>query len=174
MPHLAVIAGALWRERRLEIWYREASKVVSRRVDPRGLVLKAGVWYLLAERRGEERVYRVSRIVAARERHEPSARPPGFDLAEAWAARSVAFERGRAHVEVTVRVPTASRRYLRNPRVVEEDDRVTAVVRFEGLDHAFHSLLSWGAGLEVLAPPELREKIATAAAETAALYAQPA
>src|SRR5918996_3620758 len=93
VPHLAVIAGALWRGRRLDVRYREGASVVSRRLHPLGLILKAGIWYLLAQRRGEERVYRVSRIVSARERAERGYRPPDFDLAEAWAARSKAFER---------------------------------------------------------------------------------
>jgi predicted DNA-binding transcriptional regulator YafY len=44
------------------------------------------------------------------------------------------------------------------------------IARYDGVDHAFHSLLGWGAHAEVLAPRELRERIATAAAETAALY----
>ena len=95
VPHLAVIAGALWRGRRVDMRYREGSAVVSRRLDPLGLVLKAGVWYLLARRRGEERVYRVSRIVSARERTEECPRDPEFDLAAAWASRSEAFERTR-------------------------------------------------------------------------------
>ena len=77
---------SLWRGRRLDMRYREGAAVVSRRLDPLGLVLKAGVWYLLARRRGEERVYRVSRIVSARERPEESTRAPDFDLATAWAA----------------------------------------------------------------------------------------
>src|ERR687896_1942622 len=63
VPNLPVIASALWRGRRLDIRYREGPAVVARRLDPLGIVLKAGVWYLLAQRRGEERVYRVSRIV---------------------------------------------------------------------------------------------------------------
>src|SRR5262245_47706765 len=95
VPHLALIAGTLWRGNRLDMRYREGADVVSRRLDPLGLVLKAGVWYLLARRRGEERVYRVSRIVSARERAEPCDRPGDFDLAAAWARRSEAFERGR-------------------------------------------------------------------------------
>ena len=105
VPHLPVIAGALWRGRRLEIRYREGAAVVSRRLDPLGLILKAGVWYLLAQRRGEERVYRVSRIVSARERAEPGTRPQDFDLAAAWARRSEAFERSRTRIDVTVRIP---------------------------------------------------------------------
>jgi predicted DNA-binding transcriptional regulator YafY len=171
VPHLPVIASALWRGRRLDMRYREGAKVVSRRIDPLGLVLKAGVWYLLARRRGEERVYRVSRVVSARERPESFERPLGFDLAAAWTARSEAFERSRRQIEVTVRVPQGEVRYLRGARVVEDGDRPVVVARFDGLDHAFHVLLSYGAEAEVLAPPELRERIASAAAETVALYA---
>jgi predicted DNA-binding transcriptional regulator YafY len=171
VPHLPVIAGALWRGRRLEIRYRERATVVSRRLDPLGLVLKAGVWYLLAKRRGEERVYRVSRIVSARERAEPSTRPPDFDLAAAWVERSQAFERSRTPIEVTVRVPRSQLRYLRAARVVEEAERPTVIAQFDGLEHALHSLLAYGAQAEVLAPRTLRRRIAAAAAETVALYA---
>jgi predicted DNA-binding transcriptional regulator YafY len=170
VPCLPTVAAALWRGRRLDMRYREGGTVVTRRLDPLGLVLKAGVWYLLARRRGEERVYRVSRMVSARERPEPSERPPGFDLAAAWAERSDAFERSRRRVEVTVRVPRAEARYLRVERIVEEGEHAVVVARFDGLEHAFHALLSYGPDAEVLDPPELRERIARAAAETAALY----
>ncbi len=129
------------------------------------------MWYLLARRRGEERVYRVSRIVSARERGDPATRPPDFDLAAAWATRSEAFERGRPQVEVTVRVPRGEVRYLRGARVVADDDRPTVVARFDGLDHAYRALLAYGPEAEVLDPPELRSRIARAAAATAALYA---
>lgn len=171
VPTLPVIAGALWRGRRLEIRYREGAGVVSRRLDPLGLILKAGVWYLLAQRRGEERVYRVSRIVLARERAEPCARAADFDLAAAWASRSEAFERSRTQVEVTVRVRRGQVRYLRGARVVEEGERPTVIATFEGLDHALHALLPYGAEAEVLAPRSLRKRIAATAAATAALYA---
>src|SRR5919106_3275859 len=162
-PHLPAIAGALWRGRRLDIRYREGAAVVSRRLDPLGLVLKAGVWYLLARRRGEERVYRVSRIVSARERAEPSVRPPDFDLASAWADRSEAFELTRPQIEVTVRVPRSQLRYLRVVRTLDEGARPTVVARFDGIEHAFHALLAYGPHAEVLAPAELRERIALAA-----------
>ena len=172
VPHLPVIAGALWRGCRLDMRYREGAVVVSRRLDPLGLILKAGVWYLLALRRGEERVYRVSRIVSARERAEESTRPPDFDLADAWARRSEEFERSRPQIEVTVRVPRNQVRHLREARVLEDGERPTVVAKFDGLDSAFHNLLAYGALAEVLAPPELRRRIAAAAAETAALYAK--
>lgn len=171
VPSLSVLASALWRGRRVDIRYREGPAVVTRRLDPLGLVLKAGVWYLLARRRGEERVYRVSRIVSARERDEPCERPPDFDLAAAWTERSRSFERSRPYVEVTVRVPRSEVRYLRDVRVLANGEEPTVVARFDGLDRAFHQLLAYGPQAEVLAPSELRERIARAAGETAALYA---
>jgi predicted DNA-binding transcriptional regulator YafY len=171
VPHLPVIAGALWRGRRLDIRYREGSTVVSRRLDPLGLVLKAGVWYLLARRRGEERVYRVSRIVSANERAEACQRAADFDLAAAWASHSEAFERSRAQIEVTARVPRNQVRYLRAARVLEDGERPTVAARFDGLDHAYHALLGWGPEAEVLEPQELRARIASAAVATSALYA---
>ena len=170
-PHLPVIAGALWRGLRLDMRYREGQRVVSRRLDPLGLVLKGGVWYLLARRRGEDRVYRVSRIVSIRERAEQGYRPREFDLAAAWASHSEAFERSLPRFDVTIRVPSTQVRRLRGVRVVEEGDRPVVVAQFDGLDHAFRALLAYGPHAEVLAPRELRERIATAAAETAALYA---
>jgi predicted DNA-binding transcriptional regulator YafY len=172
VPHLPVIAGALWRGRRLDMRYREGARIVSRRLDPLGLVLKAGVWYLLARRRGEERIYRVSRIVSARERADSSTRPADFDLAAAWASHSEAFERSLPHVEVEMRLPRSQVRFLRSVRVLDDGARPTVVARFDGLGNALRSLLAYGAQAEVIAPREVRERIAAEAAETVALYTE--
>ena len=166
-----MIAGALWRGRRLDMRYREGAAVVSRRLDPLGLILKAGVWYLLAQRRGEERVYRVSRIVSATGARRAEHPPRGLRPRRGLGSRSEAFERSRAQIEVTVRVPRSQVRYLRAARIVEDGERPTVVAQFDGLDHAFRCLLAYGAQAEVLAPPELRERIAAEAAGTVALYA---
>jgi predicted DNA-binding transcriptional regulator YafY len=171
VPALPVIAGALWRGKRLDMRYREGSTIVSRRLDPLGLVLKAGIWYLVARRRGEERVYRVSRIVSARERADDCRRESDFDLPATWERHSESFERSRSRIEVVVRVPRSQARFFRGARVLEDGDRPTVVAQFDGIDNAFHSLLSYGPEAEVLAPQALRLRIATAAAETAALYA---
>lgn len=171
VPHLPAVAGALWRGNRLDIRYREGGAVVSRRLDPLGLVLKAGVWYLLARRRGEERVYRVSRVASARERAEAAERPADFDLAAAWARRSEAFERSRAQIPVTVRVPRSRVRYLRAARIAVDGERPIVVAHYDALDHAFHGLLAFGADAEVLAPRSLRERIAREAAGMVARYA---
>jgi predicted DNA-binding transcriptional regulator YafY len=68
-------------------------------------------------------------------------------------------------------VPRSQIRYLREPRVIEDGDPATVVASFEGLDQAYHGLLAYGPQAEVLAPSELRARVARAAAETAAIYA---
>ncbi len=69
-------------------------------------------------------------------------------------------------------MPRSEIRYLRDPRVVEDGEPATVVARFQGLAQAYHGLLAYGPDAEVLAPVELRERIARAAAETAAIYAE--
>ena len=167
VPHLPALASAVWRQRRLSARYREGSRVVRRTVDPLGLVLKGGAWYLVARRRAGMRVYRVSRFVSVREREERFERPPGFDLAAYWDEWSRRFEETRPRVEVTLRASDLALRFL--PRDLRAEDGVY-VVGFESLDYALRELLSFGADVEVLEPPELRERVAAAAAEAAALY----
>ena len=127
--------------------------VVSRRLDPLGLVLKAGVWYLLARRRGEERVYRVSRIVSARERAGAvdaggGLRPRGRVGEPLGGVRANAVVRRGHRPRPAVRRSATSA----TPRIVEDGEPATVVARFEGLDQAFHNLLAYGPYAEVLAP----------------------
>ena len=62
--------------------------VVDRLLEPLGLVLKAGTWYLVATASDDDRgprTYRVSRVHAAAVLDETFARPAGFDLRAHWA-----------------------------------------------------------------------------------------
>ena len=64
VPHLAALSRAVWEEQRVEIRYRKREGEVKRLLDPLGLVLKAGVWYLVAlsGRTRSLRTFRVSRV----------------------------------------------------------------------------------------------------------------
>jgi predicted DNA-binding transcriptional regulator YafY len=168
VPHLPALAAAVWRGRRVRLRYREGGGVVQRTVDPLGLVLKGGAWYLVARRSVGMRVYRVSRVVAARALAEGFERPAAFELESFWDGWSRAFEQALARVEVRVRVSEGVRRFLPAERRLEADGSVT--VWFRELGDAYRELLGFGADLEVLAPRELRDRIAATARETAALY----
>jgi predicted DNA-binding transcriptional regulator YafY len=167
VPHLPTIAAATWRGRRLNARYREGGRVVRRTLDPLGLVLKGGAWYLVARRSAGMRVYRVSRFASVRVREDGFARPEGFDLASYWEESSRAFETNRPRIEVKVRASELVVRHL--PRDTRGEDGVFAV-GFENLEEAFRELLRFGPDVEVLEPTELRERIAGSALEVASLY----
>src|SRR6476661_6095881 len=62
VPHLGTLSEAVWEAQRVEIRYDRGDKTVDRILEPLGLVLKAGVWYLVAGAEGQPRTYRVSRV----------------------------------------------------------------------------------------------------------------
>src|SRR5207253_813761 len=62
LPHLATVADAVWSGRRLQLTYRSGAGAFDRTVDPLGLVVKAGTWYLIARSGEAIRTWRVGRI----------------------------------------------------------------------------------------------------------------
>jgi predicted DNA-binding transcriptional regulator YafY len=166
VPHLPTIAAATWQGRRLATRYRERM-VVQRTLDPFGLVLKGGAWYLVARRSVGMRVYRVSRFASVRMREDAFERPEDFDLADYWEEWSRSFEASVRQVEVKIRASDVVRRLL------PEDlrgERGEYLVRFDSLDDAFRELLKFGTDAEVIEPVELRERIAATARGVAAIY----
>ena len=168
VPHLPTIASATWRARRLSARYREGRRVVRRTLDPLGLVLKGGAWYLVARRSVGMRVYRVSRFASARVREDGFERPEGFELVSYWEEWSRSFESSLPRVEVTLRASELALRFL--PRDLQGRDGVF-VVGFQSLEDAYRELLKFGPDAVVLEPRELRERIAATAREVADLYA---
>ena len=167
VPHLPTIAAATWQGRRLNARYRERSGVVRRTLDPYGLVLKGGAWYVVARRSVGMRVYRVSRFASVRMREDGFDRPEDFDLTDYWEEWSRSFEASMRRVEVTLRASDLVRRLL--PEDLREEDGVY-VVAFESFEEAFRELLKFGPDAEVIEPVELRERIASTARDVAAIY----
>jgi predicted DNA-binding transcriptional regulator YafY len=168
VPHLPALSAAVWRGCRIRLRYREGPRVVQRTIDPLGLVLKGGAWYLVARRSAGMRVYRVSRVASVRPLEESFERPAEFELAAFWEEWSRNFEQTLPSVEVTVRVDEEVRRFLPGEPRIAEDGR--AVVAFSDLGDAYRELLRFGSQVEVLQPVELRERVAATGREVAALY----
>ncbi|HVH50705.1 MAG TPA: WYL domain-containing protein [Gaiellaceae bacterium] len=151
VPHLPELSAAVWRGCRVRMRYREGQKTVRRTVEPLGLVLKGGAWYLVAHRSAGMRVYRVSRVASVRALDEEFERPTGFDLGAFWEEWSHSFEESLPRVEVVVRSG--------------EGEKTLA---FESLADAQHAVLR--NRYEVLDPPELRARVAGVVRELAAIY----
>jgi predicted DNA-binding transcriptional regulator YafY len=174
-PHLRVVQDAVFGDRRLHLEYRRAeAQVVDRDVDPLGLIIKAGVWYLLADVAGERRLFRLSRIESARAIDEPARRPKRFDLAKAWREQSQRWESGRAGFEVMLRVrrqedlPLVIR--VSGERVVGKPrNRIVRLV-FPALEPAAAFVSSFGAMVEVIRPREVRAELARRGASLVEIY----
>ena len=105
VPHLAALSEAVWNATRITIEYDRGEGAARRVLEPLGLVLKAGIWYVVAAVDGQIRTYRVSRVVERRARaSERFERPAGFDLAAYWAESAAAYERDVPRIAVDVRV----------------------------------------------------------------------
>ena len=194
-PHLAAVADAVWNERRIEVRYRRwtAPTDVARTLDPHGIVLKAGKWYVVARDAADSarhapamRTYRINHILGLTDVGERFARADGFDLAAFWASSVAGFRAGLWQGEARIRLSPAGWDRMTetmSPAVIsaaegtasaaDQDRWVTAVVPIESLIHAHQDFLRLGADVEVLEPAELRDRLAETARALAAIYAGP-
>ena len=181
---LAPVAEAVWDDRRLSARYlRGDGEEVERELEPYGLVLKAGVWYVCARADSSFRTYRVDRFTAVAVGEERFVRDEDFDLPSFWEERAAEFARSLLRAEVVLRLSEAGARRL--PHVTdraaaeealaagsrnEETGRTTVTLRVESEEVAFSQLLGLGPEAEVLAPDSLRARFLEAARGFAGLY----
>jgi predicted DNA-binding transcriptional regulator YafY len=184
-PRLSLIADAVWAQRRVRVRYERSNRaVVDRRLDPLGIVLKAGTWYVVANADGSRspRTYRVSRVREAVTLDETFERPDDFDLQAHWADYQRDYARRVYRGSATVRLSPAGCEllFLLGPIVAraardamgepDADGWVRTTVPIESTRHALHALMQLGPEVEVLEPPELRELVAASARELARRY----
>jgi predicted DNA-binding transcriptional regulator YafY len=168
----AVFAG-----HKLRLRYAAADKAPTwRTVDPIGLVTVRGQGYLLATRSGEDRTYRLDRVLAAEALDEPAERPDLVDLGRAWQERSTRFRTGGDQVAVQVLVDPARRDDLVGTALAvltegaDADGGLRLEVTFQDARHAEWALWQLATAAEVLAPRWLRTALRDRAAAIAARY----
>lgn len=123
-PLLGVLARATWQDRTVTASYRgRGGREVTRQLEPYGLVLKNGVWYLAgrvadahtggtpgsgteagAGAGAEFRTYRVDRFVDVEVTPTVFTRDEAFDLAGFWAQRAAEFARAILTDQVTLKL----------------------------------------------------------------------
>ncbi|HEX6705726.1 MAG TPA: YafY family protein [Albitalea sp.] len=179
--HLPGIAQAVWNERRIAIRYESWKDVVERVLEPLGLVLKAGVWYVAARSGKEPRTYRLSNILDLKETGEGFERPQDFDLATYWQASTKRFESELYRAHALLRVSARGWKQLRalSAAVADALDAADSPagsgwrevrIPIESVEHAAGQLLRLGAEVQVLEPAPLRRKMAATIEAMAALY----
>jgi predicted DNA-binding transcriptional regulator YafY len=175
VPHLRSLAEALRRGRHLELRYRRGTDTrdpAPRVVAPLGLVNKAGTWYLVAMARGGRvTVFRAGRIASARVLAGPAGRPAGFELAEFWERWSQEFAASRPRLRVRLRASPgalavfpevfgdAVREAMSAALPPDEQGWQEVTLSFEHKLAAAHRLAGFGAQVQVLSPPDVREQL---------------
>ncbi|MGQ0583274.1 MAG: helix-turn-helix transcriptional regulator [Reyranella sp.] len=183
---LPTIAQAVWNETCIDIRYKRGAGSVARRLKPLGLVLKAGIWYVVAQVVAQvseqTRTYRVANILDLAVAQERFERPRDFDLVRFWTASARAYEVGLYRGKATLRVsPLGLPKLEQLGAAVQEATRDTAgpaeaggwvqvTIPIESIDQAAADLLRLGTDVEVLKPAALRRRLAKTAREIVRLY----
>lgn len=182
VEHLRPVAEAVWQERQLKIRYRSWRRLSDRVVDPLGLVLKAGTWYMVARSDGDPRTFRLSSIQTLETLSARFRRPRRFDLAKYWRASTQRFEASVYRAKALLRVSPLGLRRLqsfstlvaeeaaRTASEPEADGWIRVAIPIESIEDAAREMLRLGAEAEVLEPAELRQLLRTAAQKLAAIY----
>jgi predicted DNA-binding transcriptional regulator YafY len=181
-PLLTELARAVWQDQTLTLRYRRGAEV-TRTVQPHGLVLKNGVWYLVGKVGADMRSYRVDRVTAVEPTGDTFERDPAFELASFWAARAAEFVRQMLRDTITIRLSPDGVRMLRHVAETlavqdataaagepDPDGWIRTRLPVESVDVAYSYLLRLGPDAEVLEPPELRARIAESADRMRRLY----
>jgi predicted DNA-binding transcriptional regulator YafY len=185
LPSLQIVARAVWNDRMLRLRYRNSGRPDERprSLAPLGLVLKGGIWYLVAQGGKSVRTYRVANIHDARISGDAFVRPKGFDLAAHWEKASRDYEAGvyREHGDVRLSPKGMRMLGLLGPHVASaasktagKPDRngwVRCTLPLESLDSGVGELMRLGVEVDVIGPPALRAKMAGTAARIADIHA---
>ena len=182
---LPAVAEAVWDDRRVTARYRRGETEVERSLEPYGLVLKAGVWYLCARVAdvGSFRTYRIERFTAVEAGEDRFLRDEDFDLPGHWAVQAERFARSILRAEIVVRLsaegvrrlphavdPVSAREALAAAGEADADGWVTVTLPVESEEVAHTQLTALGPEAEVLSPEGLRARLANDAIRHARLY----
>ena len=200
-PHLVAISEAVLHDRRIDVVYRRWSepREVERTLEPHGVVLKSGAWYVVArdhasifrrQRHGGPhateafRTYRVSNILRLTPTDSVFRRHIGFDLAAYWQRSLAELDEQRFTGSATVRLsadlierlpdfPSSRLARVAAASTADRDDdgSLTVVIPTESVALAATELITHGAGVEVIDPPELRAELVALAYAVATVYA---
>lgn len=171
---------AIFKKKRLLIIYPSHCQLIreERKIDPYGLICKAGVWYLAAHchQRGQIRTFRIDRIKGAKELKESFSLPDDFDINRYWKESVKAYEERKGEYRVKIKVDremaSIARRYIWDGEevVVQSDGSIIFQMDVDDFGYATHFALGFGQYAEVLEPEELRKRVAQEAGRVVKRY----
>lgn len=178
---LAVCQEAVWEERLLAFGYVKdqatASKNPNRLVEPLGLIVKRGVWYLAAREGESIKTFRVSKMLNIQLSEKCFTYPEHFDLAAYWRDSLRTFPDRLPHYHVSCVMTAEAFQAFREERYVR-------VLRAEPIEHgqyeveadlatpefALRFVLGFGVSVRVTQPLAFAEAVAAEADKVRKMY----
>jgi predicted DNA-binding transcriptional regulator YafY len=171
--HFAALQRAVFEQRCVVLTYeqRDSDEAFHIAVEPYGLVSKSGAWYLVADVEGSPRMFRADRLHSVEILAKPARLRPGIVLRDLWSELLAQFEQRIRSLEIVIRLDRAEYGlFLRvhgktvvgsvsrdsPPLAADGSGRVELTLRMQSVG-ASRVLLAYGAALEVVSPPEVRD-----------------
>ena len=169
--HIAALRDAVLRGVQVDLTYAKRGEPAEvRRVQPFGLVSKAGTWYLIAGTDAGLRTFRASRVHGVAPTDLPVVRPEGFDLEKAWARTREEFPPRQEGVVVEVLVDAEMAPYLARAFGAWTTFELghdpgggrlrRLTVRAPSVEAAAWALVRFGEQVEVVGPASVRARMA--------------
>ncbi|MEQ1755120.1 MAG: YafY family protein [Micropepsaceae bacterium] len=184
VPFLGALARAVWTTHTVRIRYRSWNADVDRTLHPLGIVLKSGIWYLVARVSKDIRTFRASNVLSLTVLDTIFHPPKLFDLSAYWENWSRDFEQSLYTGKAILRVsPDGMKRLMQMSAAVGEAAERSAsradrygwrkvTVPIESIEHATIELMRLAEHGEVLQPAALRTRISESARATANTYSR--
>jgi predicted DNA-binding transcriptional regulator YafY len=177
-------ADAVWNGYRIEVRYESWRGAAMHALEPLGLVLKAGAWYLVARREGKPQpsTYRLANILNFAPSRKRFKRPAQFDLAAHWRSSIEQFEAGLYRLTAHIAVSPRAVKWFANARAKATPVPRTAasgavpaswheyLLPIESIEQGARQLLAYGAQIKLLGPPKLIEEFTRERQAVEALY----
>jgi predicted DNA-binding transcriptional regulator YafY len=178
-PHLDAVQRAVVEGEQVVLGYVARTREPSTRVvHPLGLAAKGSSWYLVADTEAGLRTFRVDRITSIEGTGDAVVRPDGFELTEAWKLITEQVDERRLPVRARAlvapdAVPLVRWVLGRRTRIgpAGPDGRVEVELRSYSEQALAGEVAGFGAAVEIVDPPAVRDRLAAIAAELSATYA---
>ncbi len=176
--HVADLQRAVIEGVQVRFTYQNREGALSeRQADPLGVVAKAGAWYFVAQTAAGWRTFRVNRITSLTLTSHPADRPQDFDLSRAWQEIAANIDQLRTRVTATVQTTNVALEGLRTQFGTDMSEPLAltdGIFEVELGGGSFEALAErlagWGSSLIVVAPEEVRARLAEIGSELVAVY----
>ncbi|OKP96568.1 YafY family protein [Paenibacillus sp. P46E] len=168
IPCLEQLRSAVWRCRCIQIQYRKVNgELTCRNVQPYGLIVKQGDWYLAAYCESAEaiRTFKCDRITSAEVTEGNYMIPEDFALEEYWLRGSESFKQSCKQEEyypVVVRSGKDQQTRMKQYEIVgvlESDELMEYTLNLYSYESACRQVMNLLNETEIVSPPEIRRYI---------------